>query len=153
MRLNKKQKEFLLSLVAEGLKSDEINARAAKFKPPFEVSRAQVDFYRDSRGVVLEEIKEASESEALRTGFAVKEFRVEALTNIAALIYADLRTGINGGKVLAFKESAIRQWRGLLDDIAKESGGRNYKNLDEEDKPNEVKITVAYEDKPQKTEE
>ncbi len=148
MRLKKEQKEYLLTLVAEGLKSDQINAHAAQFDPPFEVSRAQVDFYRASRGVVLEEITQASESDALRAGFAVKEERIEALTQIAALIYADLQSGIHAGDGAAFKESAVRQWRGLLDDIAKESGGRNYKNLDESaDQPNEVKITVAYEDK------
>lgn len=144
----------MLELAAAGLKSDEINARAARFEPPFEVSRAQVDFYRDSRGVVLEEITQTSESDALRAGFAVKEERIEALTQIAALIYADLQSGIHTGESMAFKESAVRQWRGLLDDIAKESGGRNYKKLDDdEDQPSELKITVAYEDKPKKTEE
>lgn len=148
MRLNKKQKEYLLSLVAEGLKSDEINERGAKFNPAFEVSRAQVAAYRASRGVVLEEITQASESDALRAGFALKEDRIEALTEIAELIYADLQSGLHRGESFAFKESAIRQWRGLLDDIAKESGGRNYKTLDEgQDQPSEVKITVAYEDK------
>ncbi|MDQ3007192.1 MAG: hypothetical protein M3R47_17640 [Chloroflexota bacterium] len=49
MRLNKSQKEALLSWVAEGLKTDEINKRAGKFKPRFDVSTRIVAYYRKSR--------------------------------------------------------------------------------------------------------
>jgi hypothetical protein len=150
MRLNKKQKEHLLALVAEGLQSDEINARAAKFTPPFEVSRQQVDFYRASRGVALEEIKAESESDALRAGFAVKERRVEVLSEIAERIYADLQGGIREGDAFAFKEAEVKQLRGLFDDLAKESGARNYKSAaDPGEQSREVKVTIAYE-RPQK---
>src|ERR1044072_7229741 len=178
MRLNKKQKEHLLALVAEGLQSDEINARAAKFTPPFEVARQQVDFYRASRGVALEEIKAESESDALRAGFAVKERRgrggrrkharrpprppalragfavkerrVEVLSEIAERIYADLQGGIREGDAFAFKEAEVKQLRGLFDDLAKESGARNYKSAaDTGEQSREVKVTIAYE-RPQK---
>ena len=139
MRLKKKQKEFLLALVAEGLQSDEINARAAKFKPPFEVSRQQVDFYRDSRGVALEEIKAESESGALKQGFALKERRIEVMSEIAERIYADLQKGIREGEAFEFKEAEVKQLRGLFADIAKETAKGD-------DEPNrEVKVTIAYE--------
>jgi hypothetical protein len=141
MRLNKQQKEYLLTLVAEGLKSNEINARAAKFKPPFEVSRAQVDFYRDSRGVKLQQLKDESESEALRTGLALKEGRVETLKELGDLLKKELLSGKLWlvrekaiGKGLAtkfiseaeFNRTQINALRDVLDDIAKEMNARTY---------------------------
>ena len=145
MRLKQKQKEHLLALVAEGKTSDEINARAAAFKPPYEVSRQQVDFYRGSRGVRLEEIKAESESEALRTGLALKEGRVETLKELGERLKRELlgegeesrlwlrRTRAVGSgqwaqfvEVEEFNLTEINALRAVLDDIAKEMGERTY---------------------------
>lgn len=145
MRLNKKQIKHLLACVGEGLLSDEINLRAAKFKPPYEVSRAQVDYYRESRGVKLQELKDESESEALRTGLARKEGRVEALKEIGELLKKELL----GGKLWLLREKAIGSGpatkfiqerdfnipqltalRAVFDDIAKEMNARTYQRRD-----------------------
>lgn len=173
MRLKKNQKEFLLALVAEGLQSDEINARAAKFKPPFSVSRQQVDFYRASRGVALEEIKAESESAALRTGLALKEERITVLNRLAETLKAELLGEEGGGlwrqieKAVGKGESArllteeefrrheVNALRALLDDLAKEMGERTYvRAADFEDDdaaalaaqgaPQTLKIKVEY---------
>ncbi|MGB7925573.1 MAG: hypothetical protein WCF57_20210 [Pyrinomonadaceae bacterium] len=150
MELKKKQKELVLKLVADGLETDEINAHAAKFKPPFSVSRQQVDFYRRSRGVKLKELVEESETEALRSGLALRNERVACLERLCR--YAE--------QIVLTKElnpAEIKICRDLLDDIAKEMNGRTYERRDslrkEEEEPSEVKITVAYEEKPKQVEE
>ncbi len=145
MNLDKKQKLHLIKLVAEGLESGEINKRAAKFKPPYQVSRQQVDYYRDSRAVKLDELKEASESEALRTGLALKEERVETLKELGERLKQDLRTdklwltqrkAIGSGAFTEFIDEQhfnlgeLNALRNVLDDIAKEMGGRTYQRRD-----------------------
>jgi hypothetical protein len=140
MRLNKGQKEALLSWVAEGLKTDEINKRAAKFKPRFKVSTRIVAYYRKSRDVKLEEIKEADETSALKTGLALKENRVERLQKLADLLIEDLFDnellwtdevkGIGGAENFQridykeFNKAEVDALRGVLDDIASEVGER-----------------------------
>lgn len=140
IRLKKAQKEALLSWVAEGLKTDEINKRAAKFKPRFKVSGRVVTHYRKTRGVKLEEIKEADETSALKTGLALKENRVDRLQKLAELLIADLFDedllwtdevkGIGGADNFEridykeFNKSEVDALRGVLDDIAAEVGER-----------------------------
>jgi hypothetical protein len=162
MKLTAKQKKKVLEWIAEGLQSDEMNARAAKCKPPFSVSRQQVDFYRDSRGVALGELVEASESDALRTGLARKEERVQTLKELAEKMKAELlgdllwierQKSLGSGdwqQVVTekhFNLAELNTLRNLLDDIAKEVGERTYKGKGgEDDEPaKEVKVTVAYE--------
>jgi hypothetical protein len=168
MKLTKKQKEKVLAWIGEGLQSDEMNARAAKCRPPFSVSRQQVDFYRDSRGVALDELREASESDALRTGLALKEERVSTLNELAERLKAELlgdllwierQKSLGSGdwqQVVTekhFNLGELNALRNLLDDIAKEVGERTYGARDGEDEQQgEVKITVAYEEKPKQTE-
>jgi hypothetical protein len=139
MRLKKKQKEAVIAWVAEGLETDEINERAAKFKPPFDVSRPQVSFYRETRKADLSIIRAAGEFEALTEGFAVKANRVKALQSIANLMYRDLTTGflwldqvkaLGSGEFMEtveyeeFNAAESKEFRGVLDDIAKELGHR-----------------------------
>ena len=162
MKLSKKQKDKVLEWIGEGLQSDEMNARAARCKPPFTVSRQQVDFYRDSRGVALDELTQASESDALRTGLALKEERVATLAELAERLKADLLGGmvwvkrqraLGSGEWAMFIEEEvfngpeINALRALLDDIAKEVGERSHggKGKEDEEPAKEVKVTVAYE--------
>lgn len=141
MKLTAKQKKKVLEWIAEGLQSDEMNARAGRCRPPFSVSRQQVDFYRDSRGVALDELKEASESDALRTGLALREERVQALKELAERLKAELlgdKLWLTRQKALGsgdwqqfiteqhFNNVEINSLRALLDDIAKETEGRTY---------------------------
>lgn len=139
MLLKRRQKKILLQWVAEGLQSDEINERAAVFDPPFQVSRQQVDYYRKTRRVDLEAIQHIDEQTALTAGYAIKEHRVYKLSLLAALMEHDLlngllwtddRKGVGSGTVAEvidfeeFNKAEVDAYRGVLDDIAKETGGR-----------------------------
>jgi hypothetical protein len=138
-RLRKKQKEAVLSWIAEGLETGEINERAEKFKPPFDVSRAQVDYFRSTRAADLKAIQAASESQALTSGYALKEARVQALQTLANLMYRDLTNGflwldqvkaLGAGPMMEivdyedFNTAEVKEFRSALDDIAKEMGHR-----------------------------
>jgi hypothetical protein len=141
MELTKNQKEHLLALISDGRKTREINKCAAKFKQPYKVSRQQVDYYRDSREVKLKEIEESSESDALKSGLAIRENRVEALEEVAQMLLSDLRAGrlwldsvkaVGSGKfttIVDYKEFnrfGLESFFKALDEIAKETGERNY---------------------------
>lgn len=143
MRLKKAQKEATIEWVAEGLDTPEINERASQFSDPFEVSRAQVDYYRRTRKVDIEEIRHNGEYEALNTGLAKRTDRVEKLKALADELYNDLMVkgltwtedvkGVGSGTAamvvdyLEFNKAEIDAFRGLLDDIAKEMGDRAQK--------------------------
>lgn len=137
--LRKIQKEALLAWVAEGLETDEINKRAAVFKPPFEVKRANVANYRRRRQVDIEAIKRAGEMDALTEGLARKEVRMQKLQQLGALLESDLFGGflwleqvksIGSGPFMKeveyeeFNAAEVKEYRGVLDDIAKEMGHR-----------------------------
>jgi hypothetical protein len=146
MKLKKAQKEAVLKWIAEGLETDEINKRAAKFKPHFTVSRSQVDWYRKTRRVNLGEIQHEGEADALTSGLAVKENRVATLQKLANRLLEDLlgaedknRLWLDMVKGIGshdnyerveyqeFNRSEVEALRGLLDDIATEVGGRVHK--------------------------
>ena len=138
--LEKEQREALIQWVAEGLETDEINKRALKFKPPFKVSRQQVDHYRKTRKVDLNEIKHSGEMTALTSGLALRENRVALLQKMADqmiydllnnnLLWTDEVKGIGGAEnfeKIEYKEfngAEVAQLRGVLDDIASEMGQR-----------------------------
>jgi len=140
MRLNKKQREQLLTWIAEGLESGEINKRASKFKPAFQVTRQQVDHYRKTRDVSIEEIKEQGETSALTTGLALKENRVKMLQGLADLLSRDIfkngllwtenAKGLGSGPDFErydykeFNAAEVRELRATLEDIASEVGER-----------------------------
>ena len=139
MRLKKAQKEATLAWIAEGLQTDEINGRAASFDPPFVVSRPQAMYYRKTRKQDIDAIKSVDELRALTTGLALKENRVAKLQQLAALMERDLFggflwteevKGVGSGDIAQivdyeeFNASEVTQYRGVLDDIAKETGGR-----------------------------
>jgi hypothetical protein len=138
-RLRKKQKEAVYAWIAEGLESDEINERAASFRPAFQVSRQQVDWYRKRASVELEDIRKAGRLEALSEGLARKEVRVSRLQQLAALMERDLFGGflwtenvksVGSGpeqQIVDFEEfnkAEVDAYRGVLDDIARELGHR-----------------------------
>ena len=132
----------MLQWIAEGLGTDEINRRASSLKPPFHVLRSQVDYYRKSRGVKLEEIQEQGEHSALTTGLALKENRVAKLKLLADKMLADLlptdtekwwllqvkgigsRENYERVEYFEFNKAELESLRGVLDDIAAEVGDR-----------------------------
>lgn len=140
MKLTKKQRTQLLAWIAEGVDSGEINTRAKKFKPPFEVSRQQVDYFRKTRGVDIDQIKNEEEFDALKTGLALKENRVQLLQELADkmksdlfennLLWTDEVKGVGSADNFQlidyklFNSSEVQQLRGVLSDIADEVGGR-----------------------------
>ena len=140
MKLNKRQKKQLLEWIAEGLESGEINKRAAKFKPAFEVTRQQVDHYRKTRKFDIGKLKEEDETSALKTGLALREKRVELLKDLADKLQEDIfknnRLWLDQAKGLGsgltyekynyqeFNAAEVMQLRGVLDDIAAEVNER-----------------------------
>lgn len=132
----------MLEWIAEGLESDEINSRAGKFDPPFHVTRQNVDRYRKSRRVVIDELRKSFELRALNDGLANRSVRIEKLKSIAAKLEKDLLPdeddkiwtlevkGVGSGPIAEiveyyeFNRSEIDAYRGILDDIARETGGR-----------------------------
>jgi hypothetical protein len=144
MRLKKRQREKVLELIAAGAKTDEINDAGVVFKPPFTVTRQQVDGYRKTRNVELKAILSVDEKNALTTGLALKENRVIKLQQLAALMEHDLLggflwteevKGVGSGPAAEvvdydqFNGAEVQQYRGVLEDIAAETGGR-VKNVD-----------------------
>ena len=140
MKLRKKQRESLLAWIAEGLETGEINKRAAKFKPAFSVTRQQVDYYRGTRDVSIDDLKENGEYDALKSGLAIKENRVKLLEELAQLLKVDIfqnnllwleqAKGLGSGEnyerydYREFNTQEVAQLRGILDDIAAEVGER-----------------------------
>ena len=140
MRLKKKQREQVLAWLAEGLRSDEVNSLAVEFKPPFSISKQQADYYRKTRKVDIDALKREGEGIALSTGLAISGERVKLLKRIATRLESDLFKedlfwtlevkGVGAGaaaEVVEYEEFNIAEvtaLRGVLDDIAKETGGR-----------------------------
>jgi hypothetical protein len=140
MTIKKKQKEALLEWIAEGLDSNEINKRAAKFKPKFIVSRRAITHYRKTREISIAKIKEAGELSALTSGLALADERVAVLQKLADHMIEDLlppakvgsRLWLDQAKTVAyemyeyqeFNKGEVDTLRGVLDDIAAEVGGR-----------------------------
>lgn len=139
MRLRKAQKEAVLTWIAEGLQTDEINKRAAVFEPPFVVTRQNIDRYRRTRALDLKAIAAISETNALTEGYALKEHRVMKLSQLAIMLEKDLMggflwteevKGVGSGEIAEivdyeeFNRAEVEAYRGVLDDIAKETGGR-----------------------------
>ena len=139
MRLQKEQRNQLLEWVAAGLESGEINHLAGTFAPPFSVSRAQVDYYRKTRKVNIRELIKDEQFDALTSGLSIKAERVKRLQLLAALIEKDLFEGVLWTKDVKmigsgeyqeriefeeFNGAEVVQYRGVLDDIAKELGHR-----------------------------
>jgi hypothetical protein len=139
MRLKKGQKEAVLKWATAGFETDEINKLAAEFSPPFTVSRQQVDYYRQTRGVDLGLIQRAGEEDALTEGLSIKGERVRRLKQLAALMERDIFGGFlwldqvkgvgsgDAAQVVDYEEfnsSEVAAYRAVLDDIAKELGHR-----------------------------
>lgn len=121
------------------MESNEINSLASEFAPPFRVSNSQLTYYRKTRQVEIDAIISAGEHDALSTGLALRDERVKRLKQLAALLEKDLFGGFlwidqiksigNGerSEIIEYEEfnkAEVDSYRGVLDDIAKEVGGR-----------------------------
>lgn len=163
MRLKKTQKEKVLEWVAEGLQTDEINERAAAELPPFHVDRQQVDYYRRTRSIDIKAMSAVDEKNALTSGYALRETRVAKLSKLAALMEKDLFggflwtdevKGVGSGEIAeivdyeVFNSAEVSQYRGVLDDIAKEVGHRIQKQevTGNDGGPVVIRVTLADEE-------
>lgn len=139
IRLSKQQKQAVIAWAAEGLEIGEINARASVFKPSFRVSPQQADYYRKRSQVNIDAIRASGEMDALTSGLAVRAARVVRLARLAELLELDLfgdRLWLDQVKSIGsgpfarevdyeeFNAAGVQQYRGILDDIAKEVGDR-----------------------------
>jgi hypothetical protein len=163
MKITKRtQKLALLTWVAEGLSTLEINERASKFSPAFAVSKQQVDYYRKTRQVQLQVIQSIDESKALTEGYASKEHRVYKLSLVAALLEKDILggmiwvsdvKGVGAGPAAEvvsydyFNKAEIEAYRELLADIAAEMGDRSKALALTDPKGGPATLTVIYQDK------
>lgn len=139
-RLTEDQRLLVLQWIAEGLESNEINQRASQADPPFHVAKSTISHYRSTRQVSLTAVRQVSEEQALAAGYQTAAQRVSKLSALAEKLEADLTTGeklwtknVKGiGKGADFERieyeefnaAEVNQYRGLLDDIARELGGR-----------------------------
>lgn len=154
-KLSKKQRQYLLKLIAEGRDSGEINKLCQKYKESFSVTKQRVDYYRQRYVKPFRETLKKSDESALANGFAVKEKRIEILNALAEKLQYDLFEegliwlnrekclggAVNGKFIIEseFNETEISQFRGILDDIAKEMGERKPK---EDANSNNVEIKI-----------
>ncbi len=139
-KLRKAQREALLSWIAEGLGTTEINERAGAFHDPFEASTQLVDYYRRRNGIEIQRLITAGEQRAMLSGLGKKAERVDTLKQLAEKLKADLLEedllwldrvkSIGSGdyqQVIPYREfnqAEVESLRGVLDDIAKELGDR-----------------------------
>lgn len=142
-RLEPEQRLLVLQWLAEGLESNEINARAAAANPPFHIARSTLSHYRSTRQIEATPARIAAtaqaEGAALVAGYQTAAQRVSKLSALADLLEADLTGGklwVHNVKSIGkgadferieyeeFNAAEVNQYRGLLDDIARELGGR-----------------------------
>ncbi len=143
-RLTQEQRLQVLQWLAEGLESPEIAARAAAAVPPFTIARSTLSHYRATRQIEATPariaIQAQAEGAALNAGYLTAAQRVEKLSRLADQLEADLTTGgklwthnvksIGKGNDFErieyeeFNAAEVREYRGILDDIARETGGR-----------------------------
>jgi len=118
-----------------------------------------VDYYRKTRATDYKALSAISEKTAITEGFAIKEHRVYKLSLLAALLEKDLFGGIlwtNEVKGIGgaenfevieyeqFNKAEVDAYRGVLDDIAAETGGR-IKNVDVKSNGQEIGRKVTDE--------
>jgi hypothetical protein len=138
VKLKQKQQNALLEWAAEGLRLPEINERAVVFNPPFEIEYNQLKHARRRSAKRFGEMREEYEKEALAEGLSRKAVRIRRLAQLAEKLEADLldndrlwvqeprQVGALVIEVERFNAAEVKEYRALLDDIAREweSGGR-----------------------------
>jgi hypothetical protein len=139
MKLTQKQRNALVAWAAEGLRLAEINERAAQFDPPFKVEWHQLKHVRKQAEKRFTELREEFEKEALAEGLARKALRIRRLVQLAEKIEEDFyennrlwviepkQVGAEVVDVERFNAAEVKEYRGLLDDIARELGDRRTK--------------------------
>lgn len=134
------QVNALLEWIADGRTQKEISKDCAEFDPPFTITPQLVYYYRDSRQLDLDKMRQSNEFKALSTGLALKANRLEALYKLATRLEKDIDNkllwldkvksiivGRNQYQIIREKEfvsTLVKELRGVYSDIAAETGGR-----------------------------
>lgn len=119
MSLTKAQRQKLLEWVAEGLRLQEINARARQDDPPWDITYSQLDHVRRSKSQRVRRIAAAAEHEALHEGLAKRARRIQEKMNRHDLLrqvieergQAEHMQEIEGGRTGVL----VREYRGSSD--------------------------------------
>lgn len=91
MKLTHEQRLKVFEWAAELLRLDEINVRAAKFDPPFQVEYLQLKWARRRGGVRFRQDRAKADQEAIERGVAVVE--AELLERAAKKARLEAETG------------------------------------------------------------
>lgn len=124
-RLSRKQERFLQALllgetIVAAAKSADVGERTARRWLTDVTFKAE----RTRREAEIQQAEQAEIERILTTGYAAIHKRVEALDKLAREM--ELPYTSSEGKVYHLRNSPdhVKEWRGLLDDIAKELGQR-----------------------------
>lgn len=147
-QMTRAQRDALLEWIAQGLNAREITNLAKSFKSPFKATPHRIRYWRAQYGPQILSMRKELDAEALGRGLALRANRLKTLIDLAQTLEDDLRLndrlwlervkGIGSGHSfervveLEFNEPEVRQLRGILDDIAKEVGGRTFGDTDED---------------------
>ena len=122
-RLTKQQRNLIMMWLAAGFTARETAAKAEE--QGIIVSYQTVAKYKPKIIPQIADIVEQKETSALKQGIAIKENRVQKLADMEALMYDSICQRVKSGYSV---DALIREWRGLLDDVAKEMGDRRNVN-------------------------
>ena len=122
-RLTKQQRNLIMMWLAAGFTARETAAKAEE--QGIIVSYQTVAKYKPKIIPQIADIVEQKETSALKQGIAIKENRVQKLADMESLMYDSIYQRVKSGCSV---EALIREWRGLLDDVAKEMGDRRNVN-------------------------
>ena len=134
--LTEEQRTAVLQWMAEGVNNDTLKIRSSEFIPPFEMSDQHIYSLRRANGKILTEIRKENDLLAITKGLALRSNRIDKLTKLADDMEKDLfelkKTWLEDKKMLGeeeytfykYNQSQVDQYRKVLDDVAKEVGGR-----------------------------
>ena len=122
-KLTAVERAYIMTLLAAGHTVRDVAEMAAK--EGIVVSYQTVAKYKPKIAPKIAAIVEDKDVGPLKQGIALKEVRVQKLADMEALMYESIRQRVANGYSV---DALIREWRGLLDDVAKEMGDRRNVN-------------------------
>lgn len=157
--LTKAQREATLSWLAEGCYNEEIRNRAKEFKPPFTVSDQHIYQLRRTSKEILSILRKENDELAVTRGAALRAKRLEKLIRLSNDMERDLfekklmwvedkkMVGEDEYDFYKYNQAQVDQYRKVLDDIAKEVGGRiNRTDITSDEKPIKGYVGISPDD-------
>jgi len=134
--LTREQRNMVIEWIASGDGTTAVRQKSTQCDPPFTVSKELINYYKKSRKLRPEDVVKNGEMESIKRGLALREVRIEKLIALGEQMEKDLEKGlwvkttkaVNNGKdtfeTEYFNNQEIEQFRGVMDDIAREVGDR-----------------------------